>query len=119
MDDTARSRRLPTTDHHHPGGILTRRPAEQRSALLVDSRTNELGLEVAHGTGAHGIEYLHALRCGELVASRLVERHQGRAIGACIEYDRSLDQEQRAAVRLALDEGVRLLRDGRGLGAAA
>lgn len=38
--------------------------------MLVDSRTNELGLEVAHGTGAHGIEYLHALRCGELVASR-------------------------------------------------
>lgn len=86
---------------------------------LVPSSSNELGLHVRHARGAHGVEHLRAYRCGEIVASRLVERHDGAAIGGCISYDRSLDQEQRAAVRLALDEGVRVLRDGQSLAAAS
>lgn len=81
---------------------------------LVSSDANELGLEVLHGRNPQGIEQLRACRCGEVVATRLVERHQGRAIGGCIDYDRDLTHDQRTVVRLALDEGVRTLRDGQG-----
>lgn len=89
------------------------------STTIVGCHANDLGLDVTHTTGAHGLEYLRARRNGEAIASRLVERFEGRAIGGCISFDRSLNHEQRGAIRLALDEGVRVLRDGQSLGMAS
>lgn len=117
--DNALSRRLAATNHD--AGILARRPEEgTRVALLVvDSRSNPLGLEVTLTKDAHAIEHLRAHRCGVVVATRLVERHQGRAIGGCVGFVAELTAEERAAIQRAFDEGVRILRDGQGLAGAA
>lgn len=87
---------------------------------LIESRTNRLGLEVTHQILPTGVEQLRCYRCGELVATRLAERHDGRVIGACIVlHDVRLPREDRAEIVRALDEAVRILRDGRGLCEAA
>ncbi len=87
---------------------------------LIESRTNRLGIEVTHAR-ERSTEKLRAYRNGELVATRLVERRAGRAIGDCIVLvdDVRLTREERGEISRALDEGVRILRDGRGLCEAA
>lgn len=92
------------------------------TTTLIPSTSNRLGLEVTHvRCSSDGTERLRAYQCGKLVAARAVERHDGRAIGDCIGFavDAKFSSEERAEITRALDEGVRILRDGRGLCEAA
>jgi hypothetical protein len=84
--------------------------------ILVESRTNRLGIEVRLEDTGHGTQRLRAYRLGRLCAERFITLRHGRG-----EVSRStvelidLTREQLAEVEQALDEGVRVRRDGRGL----
>ena len=84
--------------------------------VLVESAGNDVGLEVrAREVTTAAVSALRAYRCGELVAMRLVDRRGGAAIGGGIVYERHLGSAARELVRGAMEEALRVLRDGRGL----
>jgi hypothetical protein len=88
----------------------------RETTILVESRSNRLGIEIEHYRGARGAELLRAYRCGRLVLERPIMRDGARVWTLAIEVlDARLSRDQRAELELALDEGLRVLRDGRGL----
>lgn len=89
------------------------------TTTVVESRSNRLGIEVRlERSGTRCL--LRAYRLGELAAERALERVDRMTLGKTAEIlDRSASAETRAALLTALDEGVRVVRDGRGLCEAA
>jgi hypothetical protein len=91
---------------------------QQQETRLVGSDANNLGVEVTHVRRPHEAECLRAYQCGQLVATRAVDRTGGKAVGGDVDFAPGLASDRHSYVRLALDEGVRVLRDGQGLAAA-
>jgi uncharacterized protein (DUF2336 family) len=92
-----------------------------RCTVVVSSHCNRLGIEVRlERSASSSARLLRAYRLGEAVAERVVSRTDRETLGRSTTIlDRSASVELRAALRAALDEGVRALRDGRGLCEAA
>lgn len=90
-----------------------------KTTTVVDSRSNRAGIEVRLER-VSGRCLLRAYHLGELAAERTVTRTDRMTLGRTPEVlDRSASVELRSALHAALDEGVRALRDGRGLCEAA
>ena len=78
---------------------------------LIESRSNRLGIEVRHEGGV-----LRAHRNGKPVAELELQRQGARPEAADLfEVGDRLTREELVDVRLALEEALRVLRDGRGL----
>lgn len=89
------------------------------STVVVSSHGNRLGIEV-RAELVEGRQMLRAYHLGELAAQREVVRSGSARVGkACEVLVVGASVELRAALQLALEEGVRALRDGRGLCEAA
>ncbi len=103
-----------------------RRPTEEtivknqtRSTTVVESRSNRMGIEVRLER-FDGRCMLRAYHVGDLAAEREVTRTDKMALGKTPEIlVVGASVELRTALTQALDEGVRALRDGRGLCEAA
>ena len=89
---------------------------EVRGFVLVESRGNGLGIDVRLER-LSGACVLRAYRLGRPVAHATVSG--ARIGGACIVEVDTLSSELRRAVGDALDEGLRIYRDGCGLSEAA
>lgn len=94
---------------------MQRQPQETR---LVGSDANDLGIEITHVPARSGGERLHAYQCGQIIASRPVDRSDGRPVGGTVSFAADLPADRHSYVRLALDEGMRVLRDGQSVAAA-
>lgn len=90
-----------------------------KSVTLIESDTNELGLEVRHERDERNGEHLRAYRNGHRMAERRVHRKMvlPNFSNRHTDYFGALQPWVCVALDAALDEGLRLLRDGRGLGA--
>lgn len=85
------------------------------TTTLIESRTNRLGIEVRHES-THDREDLRAYRNGKLAAEQRVIRYRsGRLVTLNVFHADGTPPELRVELTRALDEGVRVLRDGRGL----
>lgn len=118
--DEVATARPPTTTHARASSARpSTRSAMTTTTTLIESRTNRLGIEVRHEK--HGLgEHLRAYRNGELVAEQRVIRYRsGRLVDLNIDFvDATLltpTREERDELGRALREGLRVLRDGRGL----
>jgi hypothetical protein len=81
---------------------------------LIESSTNELGLEVKHER-AMRVDRLCVYRNGTRMAERRVFHKEWRGN---VDYFGALQPETCVEIDRALDEGLRLLRDGRGMAAS-
>jgi hypothetical protein len=92
-----------------------------KSVTLIESDSNDLGLEVKHETSEAGAQHLRIYRNSNRMAER---RLASGTFGAPVfaarpDYYGALQPWVCLAIDAALDEGLRLLRDGRGLTASA
>lgn len=87
---------------------------------LIESRTNRLGIEIRHETTPRGAERLRAYRNGRIVAERELVRCGGRPLASSLTViDSRVTRADLVEVEAGLNEGLRVLRDGRGLCEAA
>lgn len=83
---------------------------------LIESRTNRLGIEVRHETTPDGGQFLRAYRNGRCAAQQRIIRYRtGRVVDLNVVYADDAPATLHGELALALAEGVRVLRDGRGL----
>ena len=81
--------------------------------VLVESRSNILGLEVRLEYKSAKEPVLRAYQLGDAVGERELVRDDGWRRGALSILARSLPASTKRALANALDEGLRVFRDGR------
>lgn len=87
------------------------------SQILIETRTNRAGIEVRHESDVRG-DWVRAYHLGTLAAERRVVTNvqpPGPRVSSEIVWSEGQTAAMRDALYAALDEGVRVLRDGRGL----